>query len=119
MFPTGFIRIFMKPTAEVLQIAPAIMRCYGISFLLLPLNIFSTYYFQSLMRPAASFIVSVGRGLVVSGVLITLLPALFGADALWFSMPVTEAIIAVYVIFMMIRYTGKLTDGSFYSASAL
>ncbi len=54
MFPTGFIRIFMKPTAEVLQIAPAIMRCYGISFLLLPLNIFSTYYFQSLMRPAAS-----------------------------------------------------------------
>ena len=119
MCPTGFIRIFMKPTAEVLQIAPAIMRCYGISFLLLPLNIFSTYYFQSLMRPAASFIVSVGRGLVVSGMLITLLPALFGADALWFSMPVTEAIIAVYVIFMMIRYTGKLTDGSFYSASAL
>lgn len=62
LVPNGFVRIFMKPTEEVLQIAPSIMRCYGISFLLLPLNIFSTYYFQSLMKPAASFVVSVGRG---------------------------------------------------------
>lgn len=43
--PNMFIRIFMSPTREVLQIAPGIFRCYGISFLLLPLNIFSTYYF--------------------------------------------------------------------------
>ena len=45
--PNVFIRIFMSPTPEVLEIAPGIMRCYGISFLLLPLNVFSTYYFQA------------------------------------------------------------------------
>lgn len=95
LVPNGFVRIFMKPTEEVLQIAPSIMRCYGISFLLLPLNIFSTYYFQSLMKPAASFVVSVGRGLVISGALIMLLPTVAKADFIWFSMPVTEIVIAV------------------------
>lgn len=106
--PNTFIRIFMDPTPEVLQIAPAIFRCYGISFLLLPLNIFSTYYFQALMKPVTAFIVSVARGLVISGILIYLLPAAAGADSIWFAMPITEALIAVYVVSRMIRYTRRL-----------
>ncbi len=40
LVPNLFIRIFMTPTDEILAIAPGIIRSYGISFLLLPLNIF-------------------------------------------------------------------------------
>ena len=80
-----------------------------ISFLLLPLNIFSTYYFQALMKPKAAFIASVARGLVVSGVLIYLLPAVFSGNAIWFAMPVTEVIVAFYVIHEMIKYTKQLS----------
>lgn len=105
--PNEFIRIFMKPTEEVLQIAPAIMRIYGVSFLLLPLNIFSTYYFQSLMKPKTTFVISIGRGLVISSLLIMLLP-LLNADAIWLAMPVTELLIAAYVIRMMVKYTKRL-----------
>lgn len=101
--PNQFIRIFMAPTENVLRIAPAIIRTYGISFLLLPLNIFSTYYFQAVMRPRAAFVVSVSRGLVVSGLLILLLPAVAGAETVWLAMPVTEAVTAVYVVCMMKR----------------
>ncbi len=106
--PNTFIQVFMTPTAEVLEIAPAIFRCYGISFLLLPFNIFSTYYFQALMKPKAAFVVSVARGLAVSGILIYLLPAAAGADAIWFAMPVTELIVAVYMARNMIKYTKQL-----------
>lgn len=106
--PNGFIRIFMAPTEEIYRIAPFIMRSYGISFLLLPFNIFSTYYFQSLMKPGATFLISVTRGLVVSGILIHALPALIGADAIWFSMPLTEVIVAVLVVFLMRRYRKKM-----------
>lgn len=108
-FPNGFIRIFMAPTDAIYRIAPFIMRSYGISFLLLPLNIFSTYYFQSLMKPGTSFIVSVTRGMVVSGALIYALPVLFNGNAIWFAMPVTEVIVAVYVIVMIWRYTVGVT----------
>lgn len=111
--PNLFIRIFMTPTPQILEAAPSIIRSYGISFLLLPLNIFSTYYFQAVMRPSASFIVSVSRGAVVSGILILLLPTLAGADAIWFAMPITELITAVYVVVNMRRYTKQLPTEHF------
>lgn len=107
--PNLFICIFMAPTASVLAIAPGILRSYGISFLLLPLNIFSTYYFQSIMKAGASFFVSVARGIVISGIMIYMLPQLFGGSALWFAMPITEVIVAVVVVFWMIRYTRRLS----------
>ncbi len=53
--PNSYIYIFMKPTKTILDIAPTIIRCYSISFLLLPLNIFSTYYFQVIMKPRAAY----------------------------------------------------------------
>lgn len=101
--PALFIHIFMKPTAEILAIAPGIIRRYSASFLLLPVNIFSTYYFQSVLRPRASFIVSIARGLVVSGALILALPAVFAPEALWWAMPLTELVTGVYAAFAMRR----------------
>ena len=69
------------------------------------------------MRPAVSFIASVGRGLVVSGALIMLLPAAFGANSIWLAMPITEVITATYVIIMMARYTKKLSSDDFYGTA--
>lgn len=105
--PNMFIKIFMTPTKDILKIAPAIIRCYGISFLLLPLNIFSTYYFQALLKPQVSFVVSVARGLVISGILIFVLP-LIKSQYLWFSMPFTELIVAVFAVSAMVHYTKEL-----------
>ena len=106
--PNFYTRIFMTPTEEILQIAPGIIRRYSISFLLLPLNIFSTYYFQAVMKPATSFVVSVSRGAVISGIFIFLLPVVTGADSIWFAMPITELLVAVYVVYKMVQYTKNL-----------
>ena len=106
--PNQFLRTFMNPTESVLRIAPAIIRNYGMSFLLLPLNIFSTYYFQAILKPQAAFIVSISRGLVISGMLILLLPAISGAESIWYAMPLTEFAVAIYAIFAMARYTKTL-----------
>lgn len=106
--PNLYVHVFMAPTENILKIAPAIIRSYGISFLLLPLSIFSTYYFQALLKPSASFIVSVSRGAVISGILIYLLPILISGEAIWFAMPLTELIVAIYVVIKMIKYTRQL-----------
>lgn len=108
--PNMFIRIFMTPTQAILAKAPAIIRRYGISFMLLPLNIFSTYYFQAIMRPRISFIVSVARGMVISGILILLLPTIFAAEAIWYAMPITELIVTIFVITMMRHYNKALVS---------
>ena len=91
-------------------LAPFIIRSYSLSFLLLPLNIFSTYYFQAVMEPKTALVVSLSRGLLVSGCLILLLPVIAGADAIWFAMPLTELLVAVYVLRMIVRYTKQISQ---------
>lgn len=108
--PNMFVRVFMTPTESILAIAPPIIRSYGISFLLLPLNIFSTYYFQAIMKPTTSFVVSVARGAVISGVLIMLLPAVAAPESIWFAMPVTELLVAVFVVIMMLHCNKQLSQ---------
>ncbi len=44
--PNLYVRIFMMPTDKILSMAPAIIRSYGISFLLLPFNIFPPIIFR-------------------------------------------------------------------------
>ena len=102
LVPNGFVRIFITPTDSILSIAPGIIRRYGISFLL-PFNIFSTYYFQAMMKPSTAFVVSVSRGAVISGLLIYLLPVIAGASSIWFAMPITELVVAVFMAVMMRR----------------
>lgn len=99
-FPNGFVRIFMKPSQPILKIAPGIISTYGLSFLLLPLNIFSTYYFQALMEAKMSMIISCLRGIVLSGLLIMALP-LINPNAIWLAMPITELLTAFLVVFEM------------------
>lgn len=106
-FPNVFVRIFMTPSEDILTIAPAIIRTYGLSFLFLPLNIFSTYYFQALLKPQVSFLVSVSRGILISGILIYTLP-LLSANLLWFAMPLTELLVAIFSIIAIYHYTKQL-----------
>ena len=108
--PGLYIRIFMRPTDAILAIAPSIIRRYSVSFILLPVNIFSTYYFQSILRPKDSFIVSIARGLVVSELLIFALPAVFAPESIWWAMPLTELVTFVYAGFAMRRDTRALSQ---------
>lgn len=108
--PNLYVRVFMAPTPEILKLAPAMIRTYALSFLLLPFNIFSTYYFQAIRKPKAAFVVSVARGLVISGILILLLPAACGADSLWFAMPITELLVSLYAAAAIRKATKALPD---------
>jgi len=95
IFPNFFIRVFMTPTNAILEIAPAILRRYGLSFLILPFNIYSIFHFQSVLRPGTALVVSMGRGIIISSIMILCLP-LLAPSAIWFAMPVTELLVAIY-----------------------
>ncbi len=101
LWPTAFVYAFMTPTAEVLAIAPAILRVYGLSFLLLPFNIYATYFFQATMKARAAFSVSVLRGLVLSGALILLLPIFFAESSMWWAMPLSELAVCGLTVVML------------------
>lgn len=109
LFPVPIIRIFMSATPEVIKIAPKIFRLYCLSFLALPLNVFSTYYFQSILKPKAAFAVSICRGLILSGSLILGMPLIWKDTGLWLAMPAAELIAAGIVLYSIKKYTpGRL-----------
>lgn len=110
LMPDVLVRLFMTPTPAVLAIAPGIMRVYGISFLLLPFNLFATYYFQAMMQAHISVIASVARSMVVSGAMILLLPAVAGADSVWYAMLITEVMVAAYGAYYMVKITRSISQ---------
>lgn len=107
VFPAAILNFFMTPTASVSQIAPGILRAYGVSFLLLPFNIFATYYFQAMMKAGISMIASLARGVLISGMLILALPLIAGADSIWYAMLITEILVAFYSAWYMIRIDSR------------
>ena len=109
-FPDTLMNFFMDATPEVARIAPRILRIYGMSYLLLPVNIFATYYFQAMMKPDRAMILSLARGAVISGAMILLLPAVFGPDSIWFAMLITEIIVVIYGAVYMLRCNKELDD---------
>lgn len=109
LFPLAFVNFFMEPTPAVLEIAPQILRAYGLSFLLLPFNIYATYYFQAMMKPQISLVTSLARGVVISGGLLLLLPSLVGAASIWYAMLITEVMVALFSGIYMARYTPRCT----------
>lgn len=107
--PLLLTKAFMDTTSEVEAIASKIVRLYCICYLILPLNIFSTYYLQAIMRAKASMIISLLRAVILPGALLFVLPAIFGKDGLWYVMSVTEAITFVVMIIIVRHYDRNLT----------
>ncbi len=110
IFPSGVVNFFTNPTPEVAEIAPSIIRAYGLSYILLPFNVFTTYYFQSIMKPSLSVLSSIARGIIVSGAAILLLPMIFHAESLWYAMLITEILVAIFGTVFIIKSTKKLQN---------
>lgn len=108
ILPTTIIQLFMDATDNVLAIAPAILRKYGIGYLFAPFTLFATYYFQSILKARTSLGISLSRGLLIGSVMLYLLPVLFGADSLWFAMPIAEISVATVTAILMWRFTKRL-----------
>lgn len=111
VFPNGFIHLFMTPTESVLSIAPNTMRIYALAFIFLPFNVYSTYYFQAILRTKTSIIISLARGIFISGLLILVLPFILSSDSIWYAIPISELITTIIVVFCVLKKEKVKTNG--------
>ncbi|HIR93885.1 MAG TPA: MATE family efflux transporter [Candidatus Egerieimonas intestinavium] len=95
LFPGEILRLFMKPSPEVMAVAPPLLRQYFICFLFVPFNVFASYYLQAVKRARASLAVSFLRSFLISGLLVYLFPLCFGTGSIWLVMVSAECIAAV------------------------
>lgn len=107
LFPTQIARIYMSATEEVFALAAPILRRYFVCILFMPLNVFATYCLQAVMKIRPTLVVSGLRGIVLSGALVYIMPAVFGGGALWYVMLVAEAVTAALAVCYMRKFVFK------------
>lgn len=100
LFPISVLSIFLKMNDNIRAIAPFAIRAYSLSFILLPLNVYSTYYLQSIGRADNAFIISLMRGIVINAIFALTLPLING-NLLWLTMTFTELITSIYVCYQI------------------
>ena len=104
IFPEQLSRLYMSATEEVYAAAVPILRRYFLCLTVMPVNVFATYALQAVLQVRSTVMVSLLRGVVCSGILVYLMPALLGAGALWYVMLAAEVITCVFAVVYMRRY---------------
>ncbi len=97
-FPGEILSAYMDATKEILEIGPAVLRVYGISFLLMGINIVAGYFLQAMLESTKSMVISLLRGFIICSIFLLLLPPVFGFEAIWWTMPLTEGITFVIAV---------------------
>lgn len=99
-FLIGFYANF---SPSVMEIATRGSTIFSFAFLVMGVNIYASSLFTSLSNGLVSALISIIRSLLLLAPLIVLLPYLFGIDALWYSVPLTEYITLCLSLFLMLR----------------
>lgn len=91
----------------VLELAPSILRKFFLTFLLIIFNINTIYFFQAVLKGAASFTLSLLKGLILPAIFLLILP-LISFNLIWYTLFLVELIVFSLSIFFIkkikIRY---------------
>lgn len=101
IYPNTVTRLFMNPTAEIQNIANEAIRIYSAAFFFMGINLFASYYFQSILQPIKALIVSILRSILLSCSFVYIFPIFFSTIGIWYVMPVTEFITLIAVIYLL------------------
>ena len=107
IFPATVLKIYMSVDDAILEIGPRIMRIYLISIPLVGITLVASFYFQSILKQWMSFLIALLRGIVLPLAFLFTLPEIFGIEAIWWCIPLAEAItFLVAILFIFISNKG-------------
>ena len=92
LFAESVVSIFAGNSDSVTAITVHGAMIFSFAFIFMGGNMYSSSLFTSLSNGKVSAIISVVRTLVLLAPLIVVLPMAFGIDAIWYAVPLTEAL---------------------------
>ena len=112
-FPRAAVGIFTHDE-ELMTLASRALRITTIVFPIVGFQMIATNFFQSLGMVRKSVILSLSRQILFLLPLLYMLPHWFGADGVWISFPISDAMSTLMTVFMLGSLFGKfnqLKDG--------
>ena len=101
LFPLQMVAVFMKPTAEVEQIAPYIIRVSALSYLPMAINMFVMAYLQSVTKANRATLISFLRGMILPVILIYAMPLIMNGNGIWWAITSAEAVTALLAVMLI------------------
>lgn len=104
LFPVPIAHLFLEPTEEILMMAVPAIHLYFLSFVAAEWNIMCGTYFQSVVEPKKSLLITLLRGVALNSVLVMLLPAVIGVNGIWLVVTVSEFVTAAAAFSLLTRH---------------
>ena len=93
--------IFVSYDADLLEMTVYAFSVYSISFLVSGFNIYASSFFTALNDGFTSAAISFGRTLIFEVISVLLLPLIFGAYGIWYSVITAEIFALILSIFFL------------------
>ena len=101
VIPVPIAELFLVPTEQIIAMAVPAIKLYFISFVISEWNIICGTYFQAIVKPKLSLLITLLRGVILNSVLVFILPAVFGVNGIWMVVTVSEVVTAIVVVWFM------------------
>lgn len=102
IFTLKIVGIFFQPhETEAIALAVYGLRRYACCFILLGFNLLTSGYMTSLCRPAPALTISMCRAFFVHVTVLLAMFLLFGINSIWWSVVISESIVAVISIILL------------------
>lgn len=101
LFPLQILKLYMDINDEVAKIGPAILRKYMIAVGFTGVTLVISYHLQSALKRGASSALSLLRGLILPISFAFILPLIFGVEAIWFAIPLSELLTLILALFFI------------------
>ena len=99
--------LFVGYDSEIVKLTTHAERIYMLSFILSGLNMFTSAWFTGLGNGVVSAVAAFTRSLVFELGFVFLLPAIFGADGIWYSVVVTEFLALILCVLLLKKFKKK------------
>ncbi len=107
LFPETLCGFFIKMNDELNVIAGNTLRYYFIMFFMAGINIITIYYLQSVLEEKKALLLSLLRNVAFSGILLMVIPHIFGGRSLWYISSIVEIITLFVSLFMLLLMSKK------------
>jgi len=92
------VSIFGVTNPEIIDFATTGLKLFFIGYLFMGINFVYMTFYQSVGLIKPSILITLFRGIIILVLMLLILPPMFGIAGIWLALPVTEAIVALFLI---------------------
>lgn len=92
------VAIFGIESKDIFTLATTGLKLFFIGYLFMGINFVYMTFYQSIGLVKPSLLITLFRGVIVLILMLLILPPIFGVAGIWLALPVTEAVVAIFLI---------------------